>query len=145
MRGDTGRTTTGTRSCPAFARDRPTRTARSAPSILRGGPRFDPAKALLDPYGRAVVVPDGYARVAASRPGDNTTFAMRSVIVDPDSYDWQGDTQLRQPFATTVIYEMHVAGFTRHPSSGVGPGARGTYAGMIEKIPYLQDLGITAV
>ena len=70
---------------------------------------------------------------------------MRSVIVDPDSYDWQGDTQLRQPFATTVIYEMHVAGFTRHPSSGVGPGARGTYAGMIEKIPYLQDLGITAV
>ena len=109
------------------------------------GLRFDPAKALLDPYGRAVVVPDGYARVAASRPGDNTRFAMRSVIVDPDSYDWQGDTQLRQPFATTVIYEMHVAGFTRHPSSGVGPGARGTYAGMIERIPYLQDLGITAV
>ena len=109
------------------------------------GLRFDPAKALLDPYGRAVVVPDGYARVAASRPGDNTRFAMRSVVVDPDSYDWQGDTQLRQPFATTVIYEMHVAGFTRHPSSGVGPGARGTYAGMIERIPYLQDLGITAV
>ena len=109
------------------------------------GLRFDPAKVLLDPYGRAVVVPDGYARVAASRPGDNTRFAMRSVVVDPDSYDWQGDTPLRQPFATTVIYEMHVAGFTRHPSSGVGPGTRGTYAGMIEKIPYLQDLGITAV
>ena len=45
----------------------------------------------------------------------------------------------------TVIYEMHVAGFTRHPSSGVAPELRGTYAGMIEKIPYLQDLGITAV
>ena len=49
------------------------------------------------------------------------------------------------PSPATVIYEMHVAGFTRHPSSGVAPELRGTYAGMIEKIPYLQDLGITAV
>jgi isoamylase len=109
------------------------------------GRRFDPAKALLDPYGRAVVVPDGYDRRAASRPGENTKVAMRSVVVDPDAYDWEGDAPLRRPFATTVIYEMHVAGFTRHPSSGVGPGTRGTYAGMIEEIPYLQDLGITAV
>ena len=109
------------------------------------GLRFDPAKVLLDPYGRAVVVPDGYDRGAASRPGDNTAVAMRSVVVDPDAYDWEGDAPLRRPFATTVIYEMHVAGFTRHPSSGVGARTRGTYAGMIEKIPYLQDLGITAV
>ena len=70
---------------------------------------------------------------------------MRSVVVDPDVYDWEGDAPLRRPFATTVIYEMHVAGFTRHPSSGVAPRRRGTYAGLIEKIPYLQDLGITAV
>ena len=109
------------------------------------GLRFDPAKVLLDPYARAVVVPDGYDRAAASRPGDNTAVAMRSVVVDPDAYDWEGDAPLRRPFATTVIYEMHVAGFTRHPSSGVAPATRGTYAGMIEKIPYLQDLGITAV
>jgi glycogen operon protein len=109
------------------------------------GLRFDPEKVLLDPYGRAVVVPDGYDRGAASRPGDNAKMAMRSVVVDPDAYDWEGDVPLRRPFATTVIYEMHVAGFTRHPSSGVEPRARGTYHGMIEKIPYLQDLGITAV
>ena len=109
------------------------------------GLRFDPAKLLLDPYARAVVVPDGYDRVAASRPGDNTRTAMRSVIVDPDAYDWEGDAPLRRPFSTTVIYEMHVAGFTRHPSAGVGSRTRGTYAGMIEKLPYLQDLGITAV
>jgi isoamylase len=109
------------------------------------GLRFDPAKVLLDPYGRAVVVPDGYDRFAASRPGDNMNVAMRSMVVDPDGYDWEGDAPLRRPFATTVIYEMHVAGFTRHPSSGVAPRTRGTYAGMIEKIPYLQDLGITAV
>jgi len=109
------------------------------------GLRFDPAKVLLDPYGRAVVVPDGYDRRAARRPGDNTEVAMRSVVVDPDAYDWEGDAPLRRPFATTVIYEMHVAGFTRHPSSGVAPQRRATYAGVIEKIPYLQDLGITAV
>ncbi len=109
------------------------------------GLRFDPAKVLLDPYARGVVVPDEYDRAAASRPGENTAVAMRSVVVDPDTYDWEGDAPLRRPFATTVIYEMHVAGFTRHPSSGVAPPRRGTYAGMIEKIPYLQDLGITAV
>ena len=109
------------------------------------GLRFDPAKALLDPYGRAVVVPDGYSRHTVSRYGQNNAIAMKSVVVDPDVYDWEGDAPLRRPFATTVIYEMHVAGFTRHPSSGVAPERRGTYAGMIEKIPYLQDLGITAV
>ena len=109
------------------------------------GLRFDPAKVLLDPYGRAVVVPDGYSRQAASRYGENDAVAMKSVVVDPDVYDWEGDAPLRRPFATTVIYEMHVAGFTRHPSSGVAAERRGTYAGMIEKIPYLQDLGITAV
>ena len=109
------------------------------------GLRFDPEKVLLDPYGRAVVVPDGYDRGAASRPGDNAKMAMRSVVVDPDVYDWEGDVPLRRPFSTTVIYEMHVAGFTRHPNSGLPAGTRGTYAGMIEKIPYLQDLGVTAV
>jgi isoamylase len=109
------------------------------------GLRFDPAKLLLDPYGRGVVVPDGYDRGAARRPGDNTRVAMRSVVGDSESYDWEGDAPLHRPFSTTVIYEMHVAGFTRHPSSGVSAARRGTYAGMVERIPYLQDLGITAV
>ena len=117
----------------------------AGPSDPARGLRYDAAKVLLDPYARAVVAPDGYDRLAASRPGDNAKVAMRSVVVDPDAYDWEGDAPLRRPFASTVIYEVHVAGFTRHPSSGVTPGLRGTYAGMIEKIPYLQDLGITAV
>ncbi|HVN37311.1 MAG TPA: glycogen debranching protein GlgX [Myxococcota bacterium] len=109
------------------------------------GLRFDPEKLLLDPYGRAVAVPSSYDRKAARHPGNNTAVGMRSVVVDPDVYDWEGDAPLRRPFASTVIYEMHVAGFTRHPSSGVSPATRGTYAGMIEKIPYLRDLGVTAV
>jgi isoamylase len=109
------------------------------------GLRFDPAKVLLDPYARAVVLADGYSRRMASQHGESETIAMKSVVVAPDHYDWEGDAPLRRPFATTVIYEMHVGGFTRHPSSGVDHKLRGTYAGMIEKIPYLQDLGITAV
>ena len=63
---------------------------------------------------------------------------MKSVVVDPAAYDWEGDAPLRRPSARTIIYEMHVRGFTRHPSSGVTENIRGTYAGLIEKIPYLQ-------
>jgi len=109
------------------------------------GMRFDPAKVLLDPYGRGVVVPKNYSRDAARLEGENTATAMKSVVVDPHAYDWEGDTPLRRPSSRTIIYEMHVRGFTRHPSSGVSERTRGTYAGLTEKIPYLQQLGITAV
>jgi glycogen operon protein len=115
------------------------------PSAPARGLRFDPGKVLLDPYGRGVVVPKTYSREAARQAGDNAATAMKSVVVDPGAYDWEGDAPLSRPSSRTVIYEMHVRGFTRHPSSGVGEKTRGTYAGLIEKIPYLQDLGITAV
>ena len=110
------------------------------------GLRFDGHKLLLDPYARAVVVPAGYDRAAACVPGEDTTdTAMRSVVVDPSRYDWEGDRAPRRPWTETVIYELHVRGFTRHPSSGVRPELAGTYAGLIEKIPYLKDLGVSAV
>ena len=109
------------------------------------GMRFDPAKVLLDPYGRGVVVPKHYSREAACLEGDNAATAMKSVVADPHGYDWEGDTLLRRPSSQTIIYEMHVKGFTRHPSSGVSENIRGTYAGLIEKISYLHQLGITAV
>ena len=109
------------------------------------GMRFDPAKVLLDPYGRAVAVPLNYSREAASRKGNNAATAMKSVVVDTRAYDWEGDAQPNRPSSQTIIYEMHVRGFTRHASSGLAENKRGTYAGLIEKIPYLQDLGITAV
>ena len=109
------------------------------------GLRFDPAKVLLDPYGRGVAVPASYSRDAARFEGDNTSAAMKSVVVDSADYDWEGDAPLRRPSSRTIIYEMHVRGFTRHPSSGLSPKTRGTFAGLIEKIPYLQELGITAV
>jgi isoamylase len=117
----------------------------SGPFLPQHGLRFDSDKALLDPYARAVVVPDAYSRHLASQRGENNAPAMKSVVVDPSLYNWEGDAPLRRPFAMTVIYEMHVGGFTRHSSSGVAAELRGTYAGTIEKIPYLQELGITAV
>jgi len=109
------------------------------------GMRFDPTKVLLDPYGRGVMVPSAYDRAAARRPGDNTGTALKSVVVDVSAYDWEGDAPLQRPSARTIVYEMHVGGFTRHPSSGLSEKTRGTFAGLIEKIPYLQGLGITAV
>jgi glycogen operon protein len=115
------------------------------PSTPANGLRFDSTKVLLDPYGRGVVVPKNYDREAAKRQGDNTATAMKSVVLDLGAYDWEGDIPLYRPSSRTIIYEMHVRGFTRHPSSEVGERKRGTYAGLIEKIPYLQDLGITAL
>jgi glycogen operon protein len=109
------------------------------------GMRFDPGKVLLDPYGRGTVVPKNYTRDAARQAGDNAAKAMKSVIVDVRTYDWEGDTPLQRPSSRTIVYEMHVRGFTRHPSSGVPEQSRGTFAGLIEKIPYLQQLGVTAV
>ncbi|HSF22790.1 MAG TPA: glycogen debranching protein GlgX, partial [Blastocatellia bacterium] len=109
------------------------------------GMRFNSTKVLIDPYGRGVAVPANYSRGAACGEGDNTATAMKSVVVDPFDYDWEGDAPLRHPSSRTIVYEMHVRGFTRHPSSGVAENLRGTYAGLIEKIPYLHQLGITAV
>ena len=109
------------------------------------GLRFDADKILLDPYGKGIAMPASYDRDAAANPGDNTPYAMKSVVVETGAYNWEGDVPLKRPFSGTIIYEMHVRGFTFHPSSGVEPEKRGTYAGLIDKIPYLQDLGITAV
>lgn len=108
------------------------------------GHRFDGDKVLIDPYARAVVM-DSYDRQAAIDPGDNCAKAIKSVVVDPTDYDWEGDQPLNRPFEHSVIYEMHVGGFTRNPNSGLPDNLRGTYAGLIEKIPYLQELGVTAV
>jgi len=115
------------------------------PQDLAHGLRFDRSKVLMDPYARAVVVPSRYGRIAASNPGDNGAAAMKSVVLNPSNYDWEGDAPLRHPSARTIIYELHVRGFTQHPSSGVPETRRGTFAGLIEKIPYLTQLGITAV
>ncbi len=110
------------------------------------GHRFDGSKVLIDPYSKAVIMDEHYDRGAATRYGeDNCAVSMKSVVVDNAAYDWEEDLPLRIPYTRTVIYELHVGGFTKNPNSGVAPELRGTYKGLVEKIPYLKELGVTAV
>jgi len=104
------------------------------------GFRFDARRELVDPWARHVS--HALWRRAAARAGDTGT-AIRGRIEPRDDYDWEGDRPLDRPFHEAVIYELHVRGFTAHPSSGVA--APGTYRGLIEKIPYLASLGVTHV
>jgi isoamylase len=112
------------------------------PDLSHLGLRFDPGKVLIDPYalGNSMKLWD---RGAACQPGDNTAKAMRSVVIDPLSYDWEGDRPINRSMQDTVIYEMHVGGFTLGGTSGVAKP--GTFRAVIDKIPYLQSLGVTAV
>ena len=112
------------------------------PSNPAAGHRFNANKVLVSPYTRGVSKAL-WKRADATGAEDNLASSMRCAIVDPDDYDWEGDRPLRRPMSETIIYEMHVGGFTRSPSSGVA--APGTFAGIVEKIPYLQQLGVTAV
>ena len=83
------------------------------------GLRFDHDKVLLDPYGECIARPAGRGREPARHPGDNAATALRSVVTDPGNYDWEGDTPPARPFAQTIIYELHVGGFTQHSNSGL--------------------------
>ncbi|MCX5810040.1 MAG: glycogen debranching protein GlgX [Proteobacteria bacterium] len=106
------------------------------------GFRFDEKKVLLDPYARAVTH-TLWNRKRASQQGDNSECSMRCVIPPDDDYDWERDKTVNHPSQTMVIYEMHVGGFTKHPSShATYPG---TFSGITEKIPYLKALGITHI
>ncbi len=105
------------------------------------GWRFDPKVELVDPWARAVNS-CGWDRARRQRDGVGPHDSPRAVVL-ADEYDWCGDSPLRVSSELMTIYELHVGGFTRHPSSGVR--APGTFAGVAEKIPYLKDLGITHV
>ncbi len=109
------------------------------------GQRFDSDKILMDPYTKSVYFPPGFTRQASIGPGSNAGKTPLGFIPPPENdFDWGTD---ERPIHThdAVIYELHVRGFTRCSNSGVDPDKRGTYAGLIQKIPYLQELGITAV
>jgi glycogen operon protein len=106
------------------------------------GHRFNKNKVLIDPYAKGNNK-NLWNRGDACGPGDNLKTSMRSVIIDTTDYDWEGDTVLGTPMSDTIIYEMNVGGFTKSPKSGVKHP--GTYRGVIEKIPYLKELGVNAV
>lgn len=105
------------------------------------GWRFDPGIELVDPWARAVNV-GPWDRWRRQREGARPHDSPRAMVLAED-YDWEGDTPIRLPSEQIIVYELHVGGFTRHPTSGVEHP--GTFLGLIEKIPYLQELGITHV
>ena len=109
------------------------------------GDMFDENKLLIDPYSRVLGGYKNYSRQAAKMPENNFGKALKSVVIDPHKFDWEGDTPIQRPYSASIIYEMHVGGFTKNPNSGIQKSKRGTYLGLIEKIPYLKELGITAV
>jgi isoamylase len=107
--------------------------------------RFYPEKVLLDPYAKCLFFPPGFDRNRAIGPGPNAGKAPLGVLTGHDiAFDWSGDVSPRRE-SDAIIYELHVKGFTKNPNSGVHPSRAGTYSGLVEKIPYLKELGITVV
>jgi isoamylase len=109
------------------------------PQSPEDGLRFDATRELLDPW--AKLVSDALWRRDDARRGADT--AVRARIAPQDDYDWEGDEPLKRALSDTIVYEMHVGGFTWHPSARVKEP--GTYRGVTEKIPHLVSLGVTDV
>jgi isoamylase len=106
---------------------------------------FDPEKLLLDPYAKGVYFPPAFDREAAKRHGSNAGRAPLGIFrFEVDNFDWGQDSPPLH-YSDAIIYELHVKGFTASKSSDVDEPLRGTYAGLIEKIPYLKELGVTIV
>ena len=101
---------------------------------------FNKENILLDPYARAVTGQRNWGE----RPEGGADFIYHARVVE-NNFDWGDIRPTEHPFEDLVIYEMHVRGFTKDASSGVTPGAEGTYEGLRQKIPYLKDLGVNAV
>lgn len=120
------------------------------------GLRYDFSRYLLDPYAKALTegsIFNFYANsptrdidsmfIADRKLPSDISLFPKCVIIDDDAFDWEGDLPINRPLTESIIYEVHLKGFTASPTSGVkNPG---TYKGFIEKIPYLKKLGITAV
>jgi len=125
------------------------------PYFPEKGHRFNPYKTLFDPYAKAITDVSGWDYTICSgydptKPGRDLSFSYeddvmnqpRCIVVNND-FDWQGDTPINYPLRFSVIYETHVKGLTAHPNSKVKHP--GTYKGVIEKIPFFKDLGITSI
>lgn len=102
-------------------------------------------KVLLDPYSKRVIFPTEYKRFQHDDEKENFRCSLKSAVIDIDDYDWGIETFPHHSLENTIIYEMHVKGFTADKSSNISDDIKGTYRGLIEKIPYLVELGVTTV
>src|SRR5262245_10368085 len=112
------------------------------PHDPRAGHRFDPRAVVLDPYALAVSGGQRWGAPDVPHGRSDGRLTRRGQVV-LEEFDWGDDVPPRTPLAQTVVYELHVRGYTRHPSSGVKHP--GTFLGLTEKIPHLKALGVTAV
>ncbi len=109
-------------------------------------PDWDMRRWVLDPYASAIATSRRWGDTHGLTPGrwpERGAAFPKCVVVDDSRYDWRGDRPPRTPLADTVVYEVHLRSFTAHPTARAA--APGTYAAFAERIPYLRDLGITAV
>lgn len=109
------------------------------------GHRFDPQKILIDPYARAIFFPPHFSRAAACRRGPNAGRAPLGVLHPASTSQSPARNRPERHTHDAIIYELHVRGFTMRANSGVPAERRGTFCGIIDKIPYLQELGVTIV
>jgi isoamylase len=127
----------------------------AGPYAPHEGHRFNPDKLVVDPYATAIALvpgcdflpclgydPSSPRKDLSRSEADDVATAPKGVVTHAH-FDWQGDQPLRHSLESTVIYELHVRGYTVHPSARVS--FPGTYRGLVEKIPYLKDLGVTAI
>jgi isoamylase len=109
------------------------------------GHRFDSQKVLLDPYAPSVFFPPAFSRDACAQAGPTDGRAPLGRLPGRGAVPVEAQTGPRHTCRDAVVYELHVKGFTARANSGVTPDRRGTFAGLTEKIPYLQELGVTIV
>jgi isoamylase len=113
--------------------------------LLPGGHGFNPSKVLLDPCARAIGGWASYRRGAAVGAAPNTAHCLKGVVTERERFNFNAAPRPRHSWQRSVIYELHVAGFTEGAGSPVAPDRRGTLLGLIDTLPYLQELGITAI
>ncbi len=103
------------------------------------------SKVLIDPCSRAISGWDVYQRDSTMGESGNQKTCLKSIVSERDSFDFDSHPRPRHPWTKTVIYELHVGGFTSNNDSGLEDNKKGTFLGLKEKIPYLKDLGITTI
>lgn len=109
------------------------------------GHNFYPSKVLLDPCARAISGWDVFQREAAKGASANLQACLKGVVCERELFDFKSHPRPRNAWNRSVIYELHVGGFTSGSKSEVAPQRQGTFLGLIDKLPYLRKLGITAI
>ncbi len=110
-----------------------------------GGHGFNPSKVLLDPCARAIAGWGNYRRGAAVGAAPNTAHCLKGVVTERDRFNFEAAPRPRHSWQRSVIYELHLGGFTEGAGTPVAPDRRGTLLGLIDTLPYLLELGVTAI